>query len=284
MTVSALVSLILFFFRRVLKLVSPKDIFVCSHFLDLFVVSVNIRFMGTSEVPEFGQNGNLQPINRSGSQIEADGMLRLDVQSSELLPGPGLARGFVWATLRNRETRTDQVIWRGSYKNAETIQFKPYKWKDVSRDIVVDGKGIDVITNVVVKKVHETGHIDLQLRFDMECKGERYEELTEFELLRLMETALFGGPHVDECFTDREAGERTTTTRFVRAQNGGRYPSVRRYERRAGSFSTPDSNSIAAVSPNDSDMDTDLWFGAELFVPPPLRRRDGGTAGTNDEE
>lgn len=174
-------------------------------------ININIRLMG--DRADYGYNGQILPINRNGSQMEDEsGMLRLDVPASDLHPGPGLVKGFVWATLRHRDARTEQVIWRCSYKNNadRSMNLKRYRWKD--RDIVVDGKRVTVFTSVVAGKVNQTGHVDFELRFDMEWDGERYEELCGLEVVRLWDNVLFGGPRtfqrvvVDE--NERNVGAR----------------------------------------------------------------------------
>jgi len=174
-------------------------------------ININIRLMG--DRADYGYNGQILPITRNGSQMDDEsGMLRLDVPASDLHPGPGLVRGFVWATLRHRDARTEQVIWRCSYKNNadRSMNLRRYRWKD--RDIVVDGKRVAVFTSVVAGKVNQTGHVDFELRFDMEWDGERYEELCGLEVVRLWDNVLFGGPrtfqHVIVDENERNVGAR----------------------------------------------------------------------------
>lgn len=172
--------------------------------------STNIRVLTND--PNQGTDFNIAPDAVSGSDIDPDGCLPVEITRNHLCPIPTskLTKGFMWISLRHSQSRNvPPVIFRGSYTSVDELKFKKrYKWKDMelpNGDLVVMGRRLCISTRNHVESHANGGRVKIRFRFDMEslplgndtADKEMFHDLSQLEVLRIIESILFvNGPRV----------------------------------------------------------------------------------------
>ena len=149
------------------------------------------------------------PSSVSGSNIDSDGSLLVEIPRNDLYPVPTskLAKGFIWMRLRH-QSGSSHVVFRGRYTPLNGLRLKKkHTWKDMelpNGDLVVMGRKISLSTRNHVDAIGRSGKINIRFRFDMESLAvgnnagkELFRDLSRFEILRVLESLMVvNGPRV----------------------------------------------------------------------------------------
>ncbi len=172
--------------------------------------TVNVRVLTND--PMQNVDFNMAPSSVPGSNIDEDGSLLVEIPRNDLcpIPTPKLAKGFIWISLRHNQSRSNPVVFRGSYASLAGLKFKKrYKWKDLelaNGALVAMGRKVSLFTRNRVETNERTGKVNIRFQFDMECLAvgndagkELFQDLSRLEFLRVLESLLFdNGPMVYE--------------------------------------------------------------------------------------